>query len=172
MSYKLNIKCWGPKDRNGRVIKRADTVIVYKPNGSKDTIWLSAHVSNIQTNSDRVCVLCGDGNYHYFAPEDLYVITRSGRSEVANVHESSTAETKAKKPKQWENYRLPRRRDNVYHPGLGEVMHVDKRVKNTVVLRRINDSGSLMRDYVTTDVSETYPIQRCYYKDGRWRPIK
>lgn len=163
------IKGWGPKDRDGQVIKRADTVIVYKPNGSTDTIWLSAHVSNVQTSVDRVCVLCGDGNYHYFAPEDLCVIVRSAST---GTNESPTVRTKAEKPKQWANYRLPRRRDNVYHPGLGEVVYVAKRVKNDVVLRRINDSGSLMRDLVNADVSEIYPIKRCYYKDGRWRPIK
>lgn len=169
MAYKLNIKCWGPKDRNGQVIKRADTVVVYKPNGSTDTIWLTAHVSNVQTSPERVCVLCGDGNYHYFAPEDIYVIMRSA---ATNINESSTVVNKKQKPKQWENYRLPRRRDNVYHPGLGEVVYVDKRVNNDVVLRRINASGSLMREQMEADVSEVYPIQRCYYKDGRWRPIK
>ena len=169
MSYKLNIKRWGPKDRNGQVIKRADTVIVYKPDGSTDIIWLIAHVSNVQTNPEMVCVLCGDGNYHYFAPEDIYVVDRSAST---GANESSTVRTKAEKPKQWENYRLPRRRDNVYHPGLGEEVYVVKRVKNDVVLRRISDTGSLMRDYMNADVSEVYPIQRCYYKDGRWRPIK
>lgn len=83
MTRKLNIKCWGPKDRTGKVIKRADTVIVYKPNGSTDTIWLSARVSNVQTDKDRVCVLCGDGNYHYFAPEDIRVIMRSSSTSVS-----------------------------------------------------------------------------------------
>lgn len=169
MSCKLNIQCWGPKDRNGQVIKRADTVVVYKPNGSTDTIWLTAHVSNVQTSPERVCVLCGDGNYHYFSPDDIYVIMRSAST---SINESSTVKTKAKKPKQWENYRLPRRRDNVYHFGLGEVVYVEKRVKGDVVLRRINDSGSLTRERVDADVSEVYPVQRCYYKDGRWRPLK
>lgn len=169
MSCELNIKCWRPKDRNGRVIKRADTVIVYRPNGSTDTIWLSAHVSNVQTNVKRVCVLCGDGNYHYFAPEDICVITRS---VPTIINESSDGKIKEEKPEQWENYRLPRRRDNVYYPGLGEVVYVEKRVKDDVVLRRINASGRLTREYVQADVSEVYPIQRCYYKDGRWRPLK
>lgn len=168
MVYKLNIRCWGPKDRGGRVIKREDTVIVYRPHGSTDTIWLSARVSNVQTNPEMVCVLCGDGNRHYFAPEDIYVINRSS---PLSISESSTVRTKAEKPKQWANYRLPRRRDNVYHSGLGEVLYVVNRVKSDVTLRRISDSGSLLRDYVKADVSEIYPIQRCYYKDGRWRPI-
>jgi hypothetical protein len=126
-------------------------------------------VSNIQTDAERVCVLCGDGKYHYFAPEDIYVIVSSAST---GTNESPTMSAKAKKPKQWENYRLPRRRDNVYHPGLGEVAYVEKRVNNDVVLRRINASGSLMREQVEADVSEVYPIQRCYCKDGRWRPIK
>lgn len=169
MAYKLNIKCWGPKDRNGQIIKRAGTVIVYRPNGSTDTIWLSAHVSNIQTDAEMVRVLCGDGKYHYFAPEDICVIKRSAST---GTNESPTVRTKAEKPKQWANYRLPRRRDKVYHPGLGEVLYVVKRVKSDVVLCRLNDRGSLMRDYVKADVSEVYPIQRCYYKDGRWRPLK
>jgi hypothetical protein len=169
MTYNPNIRCWGPNDRNGRVIKRADTVIVYRPNGSTDTIWLSALVSNVQTNPEMVCVLCGDGNYHHFAPEDIYVIESS---ESTGTNESSLVRTKAEKPKQWENYRLPRRSDSVYHPGLGEVVYVVKRVKSDVVLRRINDSGRLMREHMEANVSEIYPIQRCYYKDGRWRPIK
>lgn len=169
MAYKLNIKCWGPKDRNGQVIKRADTVIVYRPNGSTDTIWLSAHVSNIQTDAERVCVLCGDGKYHYFAPEDIYVIVRSAST---GTNESPTVRTKAENPKQWEDYRLPQRSDSVYHPGLGEVVYVVKRVKSDLVLRRISDRGTLTRDYVKADVSEVYPIQRCYYKDGIWRPLK
>lgn len=283
MACMLNIKCWGPKDRSGQVIKRADTIIVYRPNGSTDTIWQNAYVSNMQTNPKMVCVLCGDGNYHYFAPENIYVVessapvgtkveklkqeanyrllwrrdnvyhpglggvirdrqgnvihfsdkvivympnrsteilweeayvssaqegdgtvcvvygddqdyycwptdlivTRSkdGAKQLKYVCTDTDASTgtedkintkrkTSKKPKQWENYRLPRRRDNVYHPGLGEVVYVDKRVNNDVVLRRINASGSLMREQLEADVSEVYPIQRCYYKDGRWRPIK
>lgn len=171
MAYKLNIKSWGPKDRNGQIIKRADTVIVYKPDGSTDTIWLTAHVSNVQTDVDRVCVLCGDGDYHYFAPEDLYVIMRSSYTSINELPAPRT-KSKSKNPKQWENYRLPRRRDNVYHPGLGEVVYVDKRVKDDVVLRRFNDRGNLTLYYVDAKVYDVYPVQRCYYKDGRWRPLK
>lgn len=172
------------RDRQGNVIHFSDKVIVYMPNGSTEIMWEEAHVSSAQEGDGTVCVVHEDYPDYYCSPADIIVThSKAGAKQLEYVctamdaaacteDKINTKRKTSEKPKQWENCRLPRRRDNVYHPGLGEVVYVVKRVNTDVMLCRLSDNGRLTRDYMKAAVSEIYPIRRCYYKDGRWRPIK